>query len=81
MVSNFLEINPNAISSHSGAGILSLYGSHPAERFGRVAADRGLGHVERGHRWGSAKAERGYQWSPQKKVGGTTLLPIQNAHR
>ena len=39
----------------------------------RVAADRGLGHVDRGHRWGSAKAERGYQWSPRKKVGGTTL--------
>jgi hypothetical protein len=47
----------------------------------RVAADRGLGHVERGYRWGSAKAERGHRWSPRKKVGGTTLLPIQNAHR
>ena len=45
------------------------------------AAEQGHRKVERGHRWGSAKAEQGHRWSHQKKVGGATLLPIQNAHR
>ena len=46
----------------------------------RGAAERGPGKVERGRRW-SAKAERGHRWSRRKKVGGTQLLTIQNAHR
>ena len=49
--------------------------------FGGGAAERGPEKVERGRRWGSAKAERGHRWSHRKKVGGTQLLPIQNAHR
>jgi len=44
-------------------------------------SSQGHGKVERGHRWGSAKAERGHRWSHRKKVGGVTLLSIQNAHR
>ena len=46
----------------------------------RGAAERSPEKVERGRRWGSAKVKRGYRWSHRKKVGGTQLLPIQNAH-
>ena len=49
-------------------------GSPPLQR---GAAQRGHEKVDCGHRWGSAKVERGHR----KKVGGTTLLAIQNAHR
>jgi len=57
-----------------------LFGGLPALA-ARAAAERGHGKVERGHRWGSAKVERGHRWNRRQKVGGTTLLPIQNTHR